>query len=107
MEDRASGEPPPAPEEPEKVICGQCQHENEEDAAFCEECGAKLELHCPGCGQPVKLGAKFCKKCGFNLGQPPSPAPKTRFASPQAYTPKYLAEKILTSRLLSKGSGSR
>jgi len=46
------------------MICVQCQHENEADAAFCEECGAKLELLCPGCGQPVKPGAKFCKKCG-------------------------------------------
>jgi len=67
--------------------CAQCQHENEADAAFCEECGAKLELLCPGCGQPVKPGAKFCKKCGLNLVKPPSQAPERRFASPQAYPP--------------------
>ncbi|MBI3989122.1 MAG: zinc ribbon domain-containing protein [candidate division NC10 bacterium] len=80
------------------MLCPRCQHENEADAVFCEECGAKLELLCPRCGQPVKPGAKFCKTCGFNLAERPSPAPERRFTSPQSYTPNHLAEKTLTSQ---------
>src|SRR3970040_158928 len=80
--------------------CPRCQASNPADAVFCEECGARLEVACAGCGEPNRLGAKFCKKCGQPLVQAGAAgsvaAPK--FASPQAYTPKHLAEKILTSR---------
>ena len=30
--------------------CPECRFENREDARFCEECGAKLDLACPSCG---------------------------------------------------------
>ncbi|MEK6529596.1 MAG: adenylate/guanylate cyclase domain-containing protein, partial [candidate division NC10 bacterium] len=69
------------------------------------ECGARLEAACASCGEPNRLGAKFCKKCGQPLVQAgaagPVAAPK--FASPQAYTPKHLAEKILTSKSALEG----
>ena len=43
--------------------------------------------------------AKFCAECGQRLdtAAPPVQAAET-FPAPQAYTPRYLAEKILTSR---------
>jgi class 3 adenylate cyclase/tetratricopeptide (TPR) repeat protein len=43
----------------------------------------------------LPAGAKFCLECGepVTAGQGTS-----RFAAPESYTPKYLAEKILTSR---------
>src|SRR5215469_8110219 len=34
---------------------------------FCEQCGCKLELLCPGCKAPVSVGARFCRKCGASL----------------------------------------
>src|ERR1700730_15198814 len=32
------------------MLCGKCQDDNLPDAAFCSECGAKLEAVCPSCG---------------------------------------------------------
>ena len=47
--------------------CQSCNYDNPADAAFCEECGTKLELLCPACKAPVSAGARFCKKCGAAL----------------------------------------
>ena len=47
--------------------CPSCNYDNPADAAFCEECGTKLELLCPACKAPVSAGARFCKKCGAAL----------------------------------------
>src|SRR5438128_2461968 len=55
------------------MTCSRCQHENRAGAKFCEECGAPLATTTP------------------------------RFASPESYTPKHLAEKILTSRTALEG----
>jgi len=81
--------------------CAQCQFENREGMHFCEECGAKLEQACPSCGTAVPPGRKFCGACGQALTAASSPAPK--FTSPQTYTPKHLAEKILTSKSALEG----
>jgi class 3 adenylate cyclase/tetratricopeptide (TPR) repeat protein len=77
--------------------CPRCQHESPADADFCQECGARLETACPSCGTPNELSAKFCKRCGQRLVAPASVPEPSRFGSPKAYTPRYLAEKILTS----------
>jgi len=81
--------------------CPQCQFANRDDATFCEECGAKLEQTCPACRSAVPLGRKFCGQCGQSLTAAAPPALK--YASPQAYTPKHLAEKILTSKSAMEG----
>jgi hypothetical protein len=39
--------------------CGRCQHENLADAAFCDECGARLEAACPSCGEANRAGAPY------------------------------------------------
>src|SRR5574341_1264344 len=87
--------------------CPQCQFDNREGIRFCEECGAKLEQACPACGSVVPPGRKFCGSCGHALtvaAPPPPPgSPPSKFASPQAYTPKHLAEKILTSKSAMEG----
>ena len=85
--------------------CGRCQHENPADAAFCDECGTRLEATCPSCGEANRAGAKFCRKCGQGLTQPAaaSPALPPQFASPESCTPKHLAEKILTSKAALEG----
>ena len=46
-----------------------------------------------------RLGAKFCKKCGQQLLEAaPASVPAGKFGSIESYTPKHLAEKILTSK---------
>jgi ribosomal protein L40E len=81
------------------MTCPRCQAQNPEDARFCEECGARLALACPQCGAEISPGKKFCRACGTALsGRVPD-----RPLSPASYTPKYLAEKILTSRSALEG----
>ncbi len=60
--------------------CPQCQHENNETAKFCEECGTKLIRACPGCGHEVSPRAKFCPECGISLMEqsPVSETPDSR-----------------------------
>src|SRR5262245_42312803 len=83
--------------------CLRCQHENPADAVFCQECGTRLEVACPGCGTTNQLGAKFCKKCGQPVAITPTAAAAVKFPSPESYTPKHLAEKILTSKSALEG----
>jgi class 3 adenylate cyclase/tetratricopeptide (TPR) repeat protein len=85
--------------------CSRCQHDNPGDAVFCQECGTRLEAGCPSCGIANQLGARFCKKCGQRLGGPQAaPAePGPRFDRPERYTPRHLAEKILTSKSAIEG----
>ena len=77
--------------------CPKCQFDNLEGAKFCNECGNKLELACPECGKVNPLGSKFCNECGHDLRKPKE-VPPVDYDQPQSYTPKHLADKILTTR---------
>ena len=77
--------------------CPKCQFDNPEGAKFCNECGNKLEISCPECGKVNPLGSKFCSECGHDL-KAPKEAPPIDYSQPQSYTPKFLADKILTTR---------
>ncbi|HEV2009280.1 MAG TPA: adenylate/guanylate cyclase domain-containing protein, partial [Burkholderiales bacterium] len=78
--------------------CHCCQAENEQGARFCENCGARLEQLCPACGAAVGAGKKFCRSCGAAL----TPE-RSQPATPQSYTPRHLAERILDSRAALEG----
>src|SRR5215831_14981887 len=81
--------------------CPRCQHENRSGAKFCEECATPLSRTCPNCGSQLSATAKFCAECAHPIaGVTP---PGGRFASPQSYTPKHLAEKILTGKAALEG----
>ena len=80
--------------------CPRCQHENPSAVKFCGECGARLESLCPSCRAPNPPANKFCNECGDALHSATAAA---QFTSPQAYTPKHLAEKILTSKSALEG----
>ncbi len=82
--------------------CPKCQEENPPGARFCNACGGQLDAVCPTCAHPNPSGSRFCNECGQPLGAAPA-APAARFASPRAYTPRHLAEKILTARAALEG----
>jgi class 3 adenylate cyclase/predicted ATPase len=81
--------------------CPKCQVENREGRRFCAECGASLNRACPSCGFSNEPNEKFCGGCGQPLASPQQVV--TRFSSPEVYTPKHLAEKILTSKSAVEG----
>jgi class 3 adenylate cyclase/tetratricopeptide (TPR) repeat protein len=83
--------------------CSRCQHENEAGAKFCEECAAPLARECAKCGRILSPTAKFCPECAHPTGSSAAPPPAQRFDSPESYTPKHLAEKILTSKSALEG----
>jgi class 3 adenylate cyclase/tetratricopeptide (TPR) repeat protein len=85
--------------------CPKCQAENAADAVFCDECGTRLESKCISCGQANRIGARFCKKCGQPLRRAAAPelVVSSRFAAPDSYTPKHIAQKIITSKSALEG----
>jgi hypothetical protein len=82
--------------------CPRCQAENREGRRFCAECGASLALPCPSCGFSNEPRERFCGGCGAALRSSPTVAQR-KFGVPESYTPKHLAEKILTSRSALEG----
>src|SRR5207245_9566997 len=70
--------------------CPTCRHDNPEGQKFCGECGARLSAAAPGAPSTPISSAPATP--------PGPPAVSDRFASPAGYTPKHLAEKILTSK---------
>ncbi len=83
--------------------CTSCGSENREGRKFCAGCGAALTLACAACGANNQPGERFCGECGKPLeaAKPAPPAPRS--PDPRSYTPKHLAEKILTSRAALEG----
>ncbi len=82
------------------MTCPRCQQENPAEAHFCMKCGTGLTLPCAKCNTELPTGAGFCFACG----QPVAAARgRQRFTSPDAYTPRHLAEKILTSKSALEG----
>jgi len=53
-------------------------------------------MRCPSCGHENREGAKFCEECA-------APAVAAPERDPRAYTPKHLAEKILSARSALEG----
>ncbi|HXH84556.1 MAG TPA: adenylate/guanylate cyclase domain-containing protein, partial [Candidatus Tectomicrobia bacterium] len=105
-----------------------CRHVNRESAKFCEQCGARLALRCSACSTELRPGARFCDECGTPVpGRATTPTPSAPPAAPApdadreaarvsvadfagrftqklpGYTPRHLAEKILTSRSALEG----
>src|SRR5881409_1226051 len=81
------------------VVRAPCGHENPTGAKFCTECAAPLARRCAACGAEPPPTAKFCPECAAPLAAKPQAAA----LDPRAYTPKHLADKILTSRAALEG----
>jgi len=84
------------------MVCPRCRAENREGRRFCGECGLSFASACPSCGFLNEGGEKFCGGCGRSLTATARPV-EPRFSSPQTYTPRHLAEKILTSKSALEG----
>jgi class 3 adenylate cyclase/tetratricopeptide (TPR) repeat protein len=82
------------------VKCSGCGFDNVAGMKFCGECGGALALKCRSCGFENPRGMKFCGECGKPLSEASKPGPSP---DPRSYTPKHLAEKILTSRSALEG----
>jgi class 3 adenylate cyclase/tetratricopeptide (TPR) repeat protein len=80
--------------------CPVCSYENRETARFCLSCGQRFSSRCKSCQAELPAAARYCDECGEPVGEA---APPRRVPFPLAYTPKHLAEKILTSRSALEG----
>src|SRR5262245_16008165 len=83
------------------MTCPRCQHENPPGSNFCLGCGARLGLTCSSCNTELPPSSRFCNKCGAPVTAETSAA--TGSPSPESYTPKHLAERILTSKAALEG----
>ena len=81
------------------MVCPQCQIENREGSTFCRKCGSSLktDIACPNCNALNLPDSSFCEKCGQDLASH-NKVSSTDHYKPQVYTPKHLADKILTTR---------
>jgi len=86
------------------VKCSQCGFDNKANKQFCTECGAKIILRCPQCDSEIEETEKFCGACGFDL-KTSTGSSAIDYSEPHSYTPKFLADKILTT--LSSIEGER
>ena len=78
--------------------CSKCGNDNAIGAKFCEECATQIACVCASCGAQLSPTTKFCPACAH-----PTSAPQSHFISPETYTPKHLAQKILTSKTALEG----
>ena len=77
--------------------CPKCQTDNPQGMKFCGRCGGKLEKVCPKCNFSNPLDFMYCGKCGNTLEELQT-VPSIDYSKPKSYTPKSLADKILTAR---------
>ncbi len=84
--------------------CPSCGAENPPANRFCGACGAALTPTCPSCGLRNPPTNRFCGECGARLSAEGTASPSPRAAppvpapAPEAYTPRHLAERILSAR---------
>jgi class 3 adenylate cyclase len=83
------------------MTCPHCLHDNPARSNFCLGCGARLDPRCAACGAELPAGSRFCNKCGAAVSH--GAAPQPRFSSPESYTPRDLAEKVLRSKAALEG----
>lgn len=65
-------------------FCESCLEEVDEDALYCNNCGAKMPVKllpgmvlCKHCNKAVREGIRFCINCGHSMIEEPKPEEKT------------------------------
>ena len=80
------------------MLCPRCRADNREGRRFCSSAPRRSRSSASSCGFTNDPGDAFCGGCGQRLGGAPVAG-----RAPDSYTPKHLAEKILTSRSALEG----
>ena len=92
--------------------CAACGHEAPEGFAFCNGCGAELEVTCATCGANPPPESRFCNVCGAALpgsgdrvhrSVRPSVSLATNNLTTNNLPPKHLADKVRASRAALEG----
>ena len=63
-------------------------------------------MKCPKCQSEIPGNFKFCSECGHSL-KALAPSSPIDYSHPHSYTPKFLADKILTARSAMEGERKR
>jgi Double zinc ribbon len=79
------------------MICPHCATDNPVAAKFCADCGGSLAFACLACGHGNPPESRFCNECGRPVGHASAGSPPSEPTGPRAYTPRHIAERILTS----------
>jgi class 3 adenylate cyclase len=84
------------------MSCTSCGHQNPAGARFCGACARPLAgaAVCPVCGTANPDAQKYCNGCGRAL---PGAAAAAPLREPRSYTPRHLADRILTTRTALEG----
>jgi predicted amidophosphoribosyltransferase len=96
----------------ENRVCPACKSSNEEDAAYCDQCGQPLsappadpgEGDCPACGGQVESrgeGKGVCLSCGLELVETPEKKPD----APAAVAEPGAAGRLIAAILKRTGAG--
>ena len=80
------------------IRCPRCDADNSDKSRFCRQCGARITTACPSCGAVGEPDSRFCDACGSPLPATPLGDSGARALAPDRYTPRHLAERILTAR---------
>ena len=66
-------------------FCPTCCEEVDDDALYCNNCGAKMPVKllpgmvlCPHCNKAVREGIRFCTNCGGSMVEEPKPETKNK-----------------------------
>jgi class 3 adenylate cyclase/tetratricopeptide (TPR) repeat protein len=84
------------------MICPRCRHQNGLTAAFCDECGTRLEVPCRLCRAWNRTGAKFCHGCGEQIS-PTVSADQACDESRTSLTGRLLVGRALDSKSVLEG----
>ncbi|HEY9606345.1 MAG TPA: FHA domain-containing protein [Allocoleopsis sp.] len=77
------------------IVCPNCNHQNPDGATQCEACYTPLPetTACPNCGASIQTDAAFCGQCGFRLNVSGSPVGETSAPNlPDLVAPEPLIE---------------
>jgi class 3 adenylate cyclase/ribosomal protein L40E len=80
------------------MVCTSCQFKNPPGAKFCQQCGGRFQHICSTCGIELPAEARFCHQCGKPTDSTSKPEDEDR-----SYTPRHLADKILSTRSALEG----
>ena len=80
--------------------CPRCQQENPPQAKFAWSARRRRRLGARTAGLSLPAGPKFCFECATPVSASRS---GPRLASPEAYTPQHLAERMINSKAAENG----